>query len=157
MNSKLMVTMIGIVVLLPALSNISLAHHSNAYYSEETSVMTGTVVEFKFRNPHAIVLWDVKGPDGKVVRWSGELSSVTTLLGDGVTKDSLKPGDEIIFAVRPAKLGTPQSAIVSMKRPNGNWVLQWSTQSEVGLTREQVRQARIKLGLPPTSPLEREQ
>jgi hypothetical protein len=145
------------VALVPAFSHVSLAHHSNSYYAEDTKIMTGTVVEFKFRNPHSIVLWDVKGEDGKVVRWAGELSSLTTLLGDGVTKDSLKPGDEIIFAVRPAKLGTPQAAIQSMKRTDGKWVLQWSTQSEVGLTREQVAKARMAVGLPPTTPLDREQ
>ena len=157
MRGKFIIAILGSVVLFPVLAQVALAHHSNAYYAEDTKVMTGTVVEFKFRNPHSVVLWDVKGDDGKVVRWAGELSSVTTLLGDGVTKDSLKPGDEIIFVLRPAKLGTPQGAIQSMKRTNGTWVLQWSTQSEVGLTREQVAKARVAAGLPPTTPLDREQ
>ena len=157
MKARIISAVVGLLVLVPALSHVSLAHHSNSYYAEDTKIMKGTVVEFRFRNPHSIVIWDVKGEDGKAVRWAGELSSLTTLLGDGVTKDSLKPGDEIIFAVRPAKLGTPQAAIQSMKKPDGKWVLQWSTQSEVGLTREQVAKARIAVGLPPISPLDREQ
>ena len=157
MKERFIATILSSVVLLAALNHVVLAHHSNAYYTEDTKVMEGTIVEFKFRNPHSIVLWDVKDDSGKTVRWAGELSSLTTLLGDGVTKDSMKPGDELTFVVRPAKLGTPQAAIQSIKRLNGTWVLQWSTQSEVGLTREQVAKARIAAGLPPTTPLDREQ
>ncbi len=153
MKARFIIAMLGLVVLFPVLSHVVLAHHSNTYYSVETKVIKGTIVEFRWRNPHAIVVWDVKDDAGKVVRWAGELSSVTTLMGDGLRKDSLKPGDEITFVIRPSKVGSPQASIQSMKRPDGTFVLQWSTQSEVGLTQEQVAKARVTAGLPPTSPL----
>jgi len=153
MKLRLIAAMLGLVILQPAFTQVAWAHHSNSYYAVETKILKGTVVQFYWRNPHAIVVWDVKDEAGKVVRWAGELSSVTTLMGDGLTKDSLKAGDEITFAVRPAKIGSPQGAIQSMKRADGTWVLQWSTQSEVGLTAEEVSRARKAVGLPEVSPL----
>ena len=149
MKARFIATVLGLVVLFPFLSHVVLAHHSNAYYTEDTKVMKGTIVEFKFRNPHAVVIWDVKDDTGKVVRWAGELSSVTTLMGDGLTKDSLKAGDEITFTVRPAKIGTAQASIRTMKRTDGTYVLRWSTQSEVGLTPEQVAAQRKAEGYAP--------
>jgi hypothetical protein len=153
MKTRCIAVLLGSAVLVFGPSNAVFAHHSHSYYAVETKILKGTVVQFYFRNPHAMVIWDVKDDSGNVVRWAGELSSVTTLMGDGLTKNSLKAGDEIIFAVRPTKVGTPQAAIQSMKRPDGSWVLQWSTQSEVGLTEEEVARARKAVGLPELSPL----
>lgn len=153
MKTRFIAVMIGLLLLCSAFSHVVLAHHSNTYYAVETKVIKGTVVEFRWRNPHAFVIWDVKDDAGNAVRWAGELSSVTTLMGDGLTKNSLKPGDEIIFTIRPSKVGSPQASIQSMKRPDGTFVLQWSTQSEVGLTEEQVARARTAAGLPSVSPL----
>ena len=148
MKARCIITVLGLVVLFPLLSHVALAHHSNSVYALETKIVKGTVVEFRWRNPHVIVLWDAKDETGKVVRWAGELSSVTTLMGDGLTKDSLKPGDEIIFTLRPAKLGTPQGAIRTMARPDGAFVLKYSTQGEVGLSDEERAKARRANGVP---------
>src|SRR6266550_299320 len=99
MKPRFFAALLGLAVVFSALSHVAFAHHSNSYYAVETKVMKGTIAEFRWRNPHAIVLWDVKDDAGKIVRWAGELSSVTTLMGDGLTRDSLKAGDEIIFTV----------------------------------------------------------
>lgn len=140
--------MLGLVVLFPSLSHEALAHHSTSYYKLETMTTKGTVVEFRFRNPHAIVIWDVKDDTtGEVVRWSGELSSVTTLMGDGLTRFSLQPGDEIVFTVRQTKQGTPQGAIRTMMRTDGTFVLRYSTQSETGLSDEERARAREENGI----------
>jgi hypothetical protein len=149
MNRKFLTGMLGLMVLFPVLSGVALAHHSNSYYALETTTVKGTVVEFRWRNPHVFVIWDTKDDTGKVVRWAGELSSVTTLMGDGLTRDSLKPGDEIIFTLRPSKVGTPQGAIRTMMRPDGTFVLRYSTQSEVGLSDEERARAREANGVPP--------
>ena len=113
-----------------ALNQAAIAHHSTTYYALEPKTIQGTVVEFRWRNPHAVVVWDA----------------------NGLTKDSLKQGDEIIFNVRPSKAGTPAAVIQSMKRPNGTWVLRWSTQSETGLSKEQVEKLRVDAGLPKEGP-----
>jgi Family of unknown function (DUF6152) len=152
MNRKYFICTLILAGLCLAVSQAAVAHHSTTYYALEPKTIQGTVVEFRWRNPHAVVVWDAKDESGKTVRWAGELSSVTTLMGDGLTKDSLKQGDEIIFSVRPSKAGTAAAVIQSMKRPNGTWVLRWSTQSETGLSKEQVEKLRVDAGLPKEGP-----
>jgi hypothetical protein len=152
MKTRFVVGMLGLMIGCLALVPVAIAHHSTSYYAVEAKVVQGTVVEYRWRNPHVFVIWDVKEESGKVTRWAGELSSVTTLMGDGLTKNSLKPGDEIIFTLRPSKAGSPQGAIQSMKRPDGTFVLRWSTQGETGLSREEVAKARIAAGLPAEGP-----
>ncbi len=148
MRARFIAVMIGLVVLFPSLSQEALTHHSTSYYKLETMTVTGTVVDFRFRNPHAIVLWDViDDTTGEVVRWAGELSSVTTLMGDGLTRNSLKPGDEIVFTLRQTKQETPQGAIRTMARPDGTFVLRYSTQSETGLSDEERARAREENGI----------
>jgi hypothetical protein len=105
-----------------------LAHHSTAAYSPNEITLKGTIVEYDWGNPHVLVVWDSKDDSGTVVRWSGELASVASLLADGMTKDSLKPGDDVIMTVRPAKAGTPHSVIDQIKRGDGTMVLRWSRQ-----------------------------
>src|SRR6266508_6720671 len=76
-------------------TGVASAHHSAAEYGDKLTTMNGTVVEYRWRNPHVTVVWDVKDASGKVVRWRGELASITSVMGHGLTKNSLKPGDEI--------------------------------------------------------------
>src|SRR5262245_50238499 len=78
------------------------AHHSAAHYSREAMTTRGVVVEYKWRNPHVYVVWEVKDSSGKTTHWVGELSSVTTMIADGMTKDSLKAGDEIEVVACPS-------------------------------------------------------
>jgi Family of unknown function (DUF6152) len=102
-------------------------HHSNAKFDNNNLVtLEGTVAEYRWRNPHVIVIWDSE-KDGKVVRWYGDLASITTSLADGLTKDSLKPGDKVRLSVYPAKAGTPESVILYIERLDGTVVLGWST------------------------------
>jgi hypothetical protein len=58
-----------------------------------------------------------------------ELASVSSLLADGMSKNSLKPGDSVIMTVRPAKAGTPHSVISQIQRGDGTMVLKWSRQA----------------------------
>src|SRR5213594_3505890 len=89
-------------------------HHSQAGFEtpDKAISMKGTVVEFRWRNPHILVFWDVKDDGtGKVVRWVGELGSTATASASGLTKDSLKQGDEIAVTAIPSRAGTPQAVI----------------------------------------------
>jgi hypothetical protein len=107
--------------------------------------MEATVVEYRWRNPHVTVVWDSKDQTGKVVRWRGELASITTVMGSGLTKDSLKPGQVVKMSVYPSKLGTPESVIQYIERLDGTVVLGWSNQAggneELRLSREKRQQS----------------
>jgi hypothetical protein len=114
------------VVMLVVMNPPAQAHHSGAAYSQDQVTLKGTVVEYDWGNPHVVVVWDVKGDSGTPVRWSGELASVSSMLADGMTKNSLKPGDDVVMVVKPAKSGSPTSIIVQIKRADGTMVLGYS-------------------------------
>jgi Family of unknown function (DUF6152) len=97
------------------------AHHSQAGFEtpEKAIPLKGTVVEFRWRNPHILIFWDVKDDSGKVVRWVGELGSISSASAGGLTKDSLKPGDEISLMAIPSRAGTPQSIISKLVKADG--------------------------------------
>lgn len=139
------VAIISFVIVFGLSTGIVFAHHSNAEYTNKLTKMEGTVVEYRWRNPHVTVVWDSKDETGKVVRWRGELASITTVMGSGLTKDSLKPGQVVKMSVYPSKLGTPESVIQYIERPDGSVVLGWSNQAggneELRLSREKRQQS----------------
>ncbi len=88
----------AILVGLCMIAEIVFAHHGFAgRYDEENPIsIEGTVVELRFINPHAAIIFQVRDADGKVVRWNGILGSATSLKrAEGWTKDTLRPGDRI--------------------------------------------------------------
>jgi hypothetical protein len=106
------------------LTSVGWAHHSAAHYGKTEKTFQGTVVEFKWRNPHVYIVWDSKDESGKVRRWIGELASVTSSIADGMNKDSLKPGDEVVVSAFPSSAGTPESLIRKITKPDGTVLVQ---------------------------------
>src|SRR5690348_14228736 len=87
---------LSIAFLLLGLAAAVFAHHSNASYDRDhQSKLKGTVVEFKWTNPHTEIVFDVKGRGGAMQRWIGEGPSPSQMTENGWTKDALKPGDRI--------------------------------------------------------------
>lgn len=124
---------IAAMAVLPVLSQPALAHHGSALWQDKVVVLKGTVVDYLWRNPHVLVTWNVTDDSGKVVKWMGEMASPETLMGDnGMTRSTLKPGDKVIMYVRPAKSGTPHSAVVQIRRADCSVVVAWSRQAGSG-------------------------
>jgi hypothetical protein len=86
-----------------------LAHHGTSNYATTAQgiMLSGTVTEFVWANPHVYVLFDVKDDKGDVVHWAGEMNSPSVLKNAGWSKTTLKAGDRIDLTVRPNKAGTP--------------------------------------------------
>ena len=124
-------TVFALMVVFPLRNGVLSAHHSRAHYesADKQKTMKGVVVEYKWRNPHVFVVWEVKDDSGKVVEWTGELSSVTTSIADGMTKSSLKSGDEITVLAIPSKAGTPESLIRKIVKANGKVVVDLTPQN----------------------------
>jgi len=97
----------GVAVFLA--STVALAHHGTnvSYDPRKEVILTGVVTKFIMVNPHGQLFWDVKGPDGKVVMWGGELHSIGLLRRSGWTRDTLKPGDTVSVRGYPSRAGTP--------------------------------------------------
>ena len=97
------------------------AHHSVAGFESEDKaiILEGTVAEYRWRNPHVLVFSDVKGENGKIVRWVGELRSLNSSISEGLSKQSLKPGDKITVTAIPSRAGTPVSLIHRWVKEDG--------------------------------------
>ena len=136
---------VGFVLVLPMVSAVS-AHHSAALFEDNEIAARGVVADITWRNPHVLLHWDVKNEKGQVVRWVGEMASVTSVMADGFRRDSVKLGEEIIITFRPARAGTPESVIGTILRPNGTIVLPWGRQGG-GSEEERAKRARERTKL----------
>ena len=100
------------------------AHHSMAGYDDTKKItLSGVVSEYRWRNPHAWVVWEVKDEGGKVVQWSGELPAINTDQALGMTKNSLKSGDEVSVTINPSKLGTADGRVWKIVKKDGTVVV----------------------------------
>lgn len=110
-----------------------LAHHGAASWQTNELTMKGTVVQFFWRNPHVMLVWNTTDKDGNVVKWTGELASIESMIADdGWTRNTFKPGDELVLTVRQSKSGTPASVIDQIKRADGTVAMRYSRQAGAG-------------------------
>ena len=100
------------VVVFTVLDGVVSAHHGRAGYTEESTV-TGIVTSVIWRNPHTFVNFDVKGAEGNIVHWVGELSSPQTMMAAGVSRNTLKAGDEITVGGRTG--GVAQAPVLLVR------------------------------------------
>ena len=78
----------------------------------------GKLVQFVYRNPHSFVT--IQAPDDKGVsqRWAVEWSGTGQLGGQGITRETLRVGDQIVIVGRPSRVpGEFRLLMVSLKRP----------------------------------------
>src|SRR5437867_9104356 len=114
----------ALVVVFPMLSGVVFAHHSRAHYGTEESTTKGIVMEYKWRNPHVYVVWAVTDQSGKTTKWVGEMASLTSMIADGMTKDSLKMGEEITVVSFPSKVtGSSEALIKKITKADGTVVV----------------------------------
>ena len=81
------------------------AHHSfNAVYDVSKEItIEGKLVQFLFRNPHSWVHVEVMTPGGEVQRWAIEWGGSGQLAGQGVTRTTLKVGDNVVISGDPSR------------------------------------------------------
>src|SRR6186997_2867216 len=116
--------------MLKALTSIALAvllggavsaHHSFAVFFDDTKTIeiTGSVSEFRFSNPHAIISLEVKNKAGAVEEWKAETNAVTLLKRRGWTKDSLKVGEVVTVDSWPSRDGASYIRMRTIKKADG--------------------------------------
>ena len=80
------------------------AHHGTASFdTTKTLKLKGVVTAYVWSNPHVLVKMDVKDESGTVTPWVVEAWNPVTQTANGWTKNSFKPGDEVVADVTPAK------------------------------------------------------
>ena len=84
------------------------AHHSFAMFDTDHPIeLAGTVKEFRFVNPHSILILQVKDTNGEVTDWVLEGGAPAMLTRAGMTSKALKEGDEILITINPLRSGAP--------------------------------------------------
>lgn len=81
------------------------AHHSFAatYCEDKTEKVEGNLVQFLFRNSHSFVQVEAEDEPGVTHAWAVEWGAGGQLGREGVTRDTLKPGDHAIIVGNPGR------------------------------------------------------
>jgi hypothetical protein len=80
------------------------------YDREHPMELVGTVQEYRFSSPHALIFLEVKDADARTVIWRLEGNSPNSLTWDGWSSKTLRPGDEVRIRVEPLRSGAPGGA-----------------------------------------------
>jgi hypothetical protein len=97
------------------------AHHSTAIYDSENPIeLTGTVVAWKFTNPHCIIELEVTTAAGERQVWNLEGGNTSGLFRRGWTPETLKPGDRIMVTARPLRSGAFGGNYSNVRDAQGN-------------------------------------
>ena len=103
-----MISRSTLLVMLMLAACAAYAHHSAPvfYKVEERVTVSGTVTEFRFTNPHAILKFEVVGPDGGKQEWTAETTSPSILRRRGWSQESFKPGQKVKLEGMPSQDGS---------------------------------------------------
>jgi hypothetical protein len=101
-----------------------LAHHSAiAEYDLAKPVkISGTVTRVEWSNPHIWFYVDVRNPDGTVTNWGFSGGAPGVLQRRGVSRTSMKIGDEVLVQGFRAKDGSFNGSGDSVTFPDGRRV-----------------------------------
>jgi hypothetical protein len=100
------------------------AHHSFAatYFEDKTQKIEGNLVQFLYRNPHSFVHVEAPDDKGMMQRWAVEWGAGGQLGRQGVTRETLKPGDHVVIVGNPGR--NPEDhrlRMVNITRPSDGW------------------------------------
>jgi hypothetical protein len=123
-----MVMRSGLFVMLIFAATGAYAHHSAPvfYKVDERVTVSGTVTEFRFSNPHAILKFEVTAENGKVEHWTAETTSPSILRRRGWSPTSFTPGEKVRLEGMPSVDGSYLIRITRAFREDG---------TEIGLPR----------------------
>lgn len=110
-------------LLVPAGAATVQAHHSMSMFdSSKEVVVSGTVRQFQWGNPHAYIQLVSDGPDGEPVEWSMEMGSPMYLYARGWRPRTLRPGTEITVRAYPLRNGRPGGVVLDVTAPDGRTI-----------------------------------
>lgn len=100
------------------------AHHSFAVHYDSDKIITkeGVATEFRFTNPHGILMLDVTNERGDVEHWTVETTAPVYMRRFGWTADLIKPGDRVIVEGWASRDGSHLMRIRSVRRPDGTQI-----------------------------------
>jgi hypothetical protein len=116
MNCKVL----GLGGIAVAIAAPALAHHSFAIFdASRIVILDGTVREFKWTNPHVLIILAVA--DGKVepAQWAIEMNGPGAIAREGWKPQTLKPGMKVEVTIHPLVDGNSGGQYLAVKLPDG--------------------------------------
>src|SRR5262245_42799807 len=97
------ITIIGLTLV----SISTFGHHGTgiSYDQDKWVTVTGTVLEFAWKNPHSQLYLAVMDDKGNTVRYGIEMNSPGVMIRQGWTNRQFKPGDQVSVNVHPSRTG----------------------------------------------------
>ena len=83
-----------ILMLVSAVMPLS-AHHSWPISYDRLVTVKGTVIEFRWANPHPMITLEVQANDGRTEKWEIGGPAIIRMEANGWTKTTVKTGDVI--------------------------------------------------------------
>ena len=118
----------GLLVTIVAVAAPVLAHHSFSMFDMTKDVpYKGTVVEYKWVNPHVHVTLQVDADSGDpstVGTWDIEGASTNIMARQGWTRASFKAGDKVTVIAHPLKDGSKGASMFYVILPEGKRLYQ---------------------------------
>ena len=121
MRKTVLALVVGICV---AAAVPAVAHHSFAadYFEAQEISIEGAIQEFRYKNPHAIVMLSVVEADGKTAVFAAEWAGAGRLSQQGITADTLKPGDRVKITGAPGRVAADHKIhLKRIERPADGW------------------------------------
>ena len=103
------------------------AHHSfAAFYNESQSIsLQGTIHEFHYKAPHAIVVFNVPDSLGRQQKYEAEWANPSRLQRQGITTSTLRPGDVVVVTGSPGRNASENKVhLKGIRRMSDGWT--WS-------------------------------
>jgi hypothetical protein len=91
------------------------AHHSisSIYDRSQQVTVEGRVTEFRFINPHPLLIIEASGDGAAMQSWQLEMDNRFELAEIGVTSETFKPGDRVVAT---GSLGRTQAQSLYLRR-----------------------------------------
>jgi hypothetical protein len=123
---------------------LAIAHHSFAavYDISRTVSVQGVVTEFRFVNPHALMLMDATDESGKVSKWTVEFDGRLNLTEHGWNEHTIVVGQRVTVTGNPTHVGAPRVFFRRLVRPDGTELIKGSDETLTEV--ERVRQERAR-------------
>ncbi len=121
-------SLFGLLIIGPAFGVASaLAHHSFQMFDQEASLLlTGTVKEFQWANPHVWIQVNVPNSQSMMEEWSVEGGGPNILARAGWRPSTFEPGDEVRMLVHPMRDGSKGGSFIGAKFADGTTLGNWS-------------------------------
>jgi hypothetical protein len=95
------------------------AHHSlgATYDGNKTITLDGKILQLLLRNPHSFLQVEALDEKGTMQRWSLEWRSAGSLGQQGIKRDTLKAGEEVVVTANPSRTpGDHRGALLTLHR-----------------------------------------